>query len=151
MSDELPILTKAAGGCYLGKYDLHQLTSVELQRLLDNAAAVSAAENARLRAELAKHQESEFHPDWSMLVATRESLAEHQQMIVALREQLTLAESVRAAQVAGLTEGAEKLRGRVKALEDALTHISLCSQSSMSSKEECGRIARAALKGASHE
>jgi hypothetical protein len=85
-----------------------------------HAAAVSAAENARPRAELAKHQESEFHPDWSMLVATRESLAEHQQMIVALREQLALAESVRSAQVAGLVEGAEKLRERVKALEEAL-------------------------------
>jgi hypothetical protein len=34
-----------------------------------------------------------------------------------LREQLALAESVRAAQVAGLTEGAERLRERVKALE----------------------------------
>jgi uncharacterized protein YaaN involved in tellurite resistance len=55
-----------------------------------------------------------------MLVATRESLAEHQQMIVALREQLALAESVRSAQVAGLVEGAEKLRERVKALEEAL-------------------------------
>lgn len=29
---------------------------------------------------------------------------------------------------------------------DALTQISLCSANSMSSKEECGRIARAALK-----
>jgi hypothetical protein len=34
----------------------------------------------------------------------------------ALREQLTLAEAVRAAQVAGLTEGAEKLREEVKRL-----------------------------------
>ena len=42
---------------------------------------------------------------------------------------------------------AESLRERVSGLEDALTHISLCSQSSMSSKEECGRVARAALKG----
>lgn len=33
----------------------------------------------------------------------------------------------------------------VKALVDALHHISLCSQNSMSSKEECGRIARKAL------
>jgi hypothetical protein len=33
------------------------------------------------------------------------------------------------------------------ALREALTHISLCSQNSMSSKEECGRIARAALEG----
>lgn len=47
----LPTLTKAAGGCYLGKYDLHQLTSVELQRLLDNAAAVSAADNRALTEE----------------------------------------------------------------------------------------------------
>lgn len=64
----------------------------------------------------------------------------------ALREQLTLAESVRASQVAGLVEAGDKLRERVAGLEDALTHISLCSQSSMSGKEECGRIARAALK-----
>ncbi len=37
------------------------------------------------------------------------------------------------------------LRERIKVLEDALTHISLCSQNSASSKEECGRIARTAL------
>ena len=41
----------------------------------------------------------------------------------ALREQLALAESVRAAQVAGLTEGAEKLREEVarltKIIDDA--------------------------------
>ncbi len=29
------------------------------------------------RAELAKHQESEFHPDWSMLKATQRSLRQH--------------------------------------------------------------------------
>jgi hypothetical protein len=34
------------------------------------------SENERLRAELAKHQESQFHPDWSMLKATRDSLKE---------------------------------------------------------------------------
>jgi len=39
------------------------------------------AEIAALKAELAKHQESEFHPDWSMLKATRASLKEHQQMV----------------------------------------------------------------------
>jgi hypothetical protein len=53
----LPVLTKAAGGCYMGKYDLHQLTSVELQRLLDNAAAVSAAENAALRERMGRLEE----------------------------------------------------------------------------------------------
>jgi hypothetical protein len=31
-------------------------------------------------------------------------------------------------------------------LRDALTHISLCSKNSMSSKDECGSIARAALE-----
>ena len=31
---------------------------------------------ATLRTELAKHQESEFHPDWSLLQATREALQE---------------------------------------------------------------------------
>ena len=34
------------------------------------------------------------------------------------------------------------------ALREALTHISLCSQTSMSSKDECGSIARAALREA---
>jgi hypothetical protein len=34
------------------------------------------------------------------------------------------------------------------ALREALTHISLCSKNSMSSKDECGSIARAALREA---
>lgn len=33
---------------------------------------------ATLEAELAKHQESQFHPDWSMLEATRDALKECQ-------------------------------------------------------------------------
>lgn len=33
---------------------------------------------AELEAELAKHQQSSFHPDWSALEATRESLREYQ-------------------------------------------------------------------------
>ncbi len=37
---------------------------------------------------------------------------------------------------------------RVAELELALHEISLCSQTSMSSKEECGRIARAVLAAA---
>ena len=36
-------------------------------------------------------------------------------------------------------------------LLEALAEISLCSQSSMSSKEECGRIARAAIAKATGE
>lgn len=39
---------------------------------------------AELRRELAKHQESEFHPDWSMLEATRDSLKECQGIIAEL-------------------------------------------------------------------
>ena len=33
-------------------------------------------ERNKLAAELAKHQESEFHPDWSLLESTREALKE---------------------------------------------------------------------------
>ena len=66
----------------------------DLMRLLSEPAA----DNASLRAELARHQESEFHPDWSMLAATREGLAEHQQMI-------------------------RDFRDRVKVLEDALRRV----------------------------
>lgn len=36
-------------------------------------------------------------------------------------------------------------RAAVRELIEALHHISLASQNSMSSKEECGRIARAAI------
>lgn len=38
-----------------------------------------------------------------------------------------------------------------KTAEAALRVISLCSQNSMSSKEECGRIARVALKELEHK
>ena len=46
------------------------------------------AENDALRAELAKHQESSFNPDWSKLEATRESLREHMAMIKDLRAEV---------------------------------------------------------------
>jgi DNA repair exonuclease SbcCD ATPase subunit len=52
-----------------------------------------------------------------------EQAAKNADEVLALREQLALAESVRAAQVAGLTEGAEKLRKEVarltKIIDDA--------------------------------
>lgn len=44
----------------------------EARRLMVTAAEEITA----LRAELAKHQESEFHPDWSKLEATRDALRE---------------------------------------------------------------------------
>lgn len=39
------------------------------------------AERDALKAELAKHQSSEFHPDWSMLQACQDGLREHMGMI----------------------------------------------------------------------
>lgn len=42
----------------------------------------------RLKAELAKHQESEFHPDWSMLEATRGLLREHKAELKAARDEI---------------------------------------------------------------
>lgn len=41
-----------------------------------------------LKAELTKYQESEFHPDWSMLEATRGLLREHKAELKAAREQI---------------------------------------------------------------
>jgi len=41
---------------------------------------------AELEAELAKHQQSQFHPDWSALEATRESLREAWARIAELHE-----------------------------------------------------------------
>jgi len=43
---------------------------------IDNMIGGLFDENASLKAELAKHQESEFHPDWSLLESTREALKE---------------------------------------------------------------------------
>jgi uncharacterized NAD-dependent epimerase/dehydratase family protein len=48
--------------------------------------------------------------------AAREYLDAAQRRAESLRERLTLAETVRASQVAGLVEGAEKLREEVKRL-----------------------------------
>lgn len=42
---------------------------------------------------------------------------------------------------------AQEHRAEVHRLREALHQISLCSQNSMSSKDECGRIARRALEG----
>lgn len=44
-------------------------------------------------------------------------------------------------------EEVERLRGEVERLREALHRISLASQNSMSSKAECGRIARETLEG----
>lgn len=83
---------------------LHNLRTIGTHHCDGKVGEEAADEITRLRAELAKHQESKFHPDWSMLEATRDSLAEHQEIIRDLRDQLHLAEVARAAQVAGLRE-----------------------------------------------
>ena len=73
-----------------------------------------------------------------------------------LREQLALAETVRASQVAGLVESmaserhrAFLLAERVRVLEETLQSIE--HDSKYFGPSELGRQARAALKGASHE
>jgi hypothetical protein len=66
----------------------------------------------------------------------------------ALREQLTLAESVRAAQVAGLVEGFNVLRERVAVLEDALQRY-VNHDLLTGTRGKMNEIARAALKGGS--
>lgn len=73
--------------------DLGGLVPSEVRTaMVQYAAAVSAADNAALRAELATHQESQWHPDWSLLVATREALAEHRQIIAALQARVKVLE-----------------------------------------------------------
>ena len=54
------------------------MKSETFAKLALEAANVAAllAEIAALKAELAKHQESQFHPDWPVLGATRERLRE---------------------------------------------------------------------------
>lgn len=49
----------------------------------------------RLKAELAKFQKSEFHPDWSLLEASQNSIREHQQIMGRWRDGIQrLAESM---------------------------------------------------------
>ena len=58
-------------------------------RSTEVTGVVTMAERiAGLEAELAKHQESSFHPDWSLMQSTRESLREARARIAELEEQL---------------------------------------------------------------
>jgi predicted metal-dependent phosphoesterase TrpH len=119
----LPPLPEPVGKIlYAGPY--HHIRQTEgafdADQMREYAAAVSAADNAALRAELAKHQESEFHPDWSLLVATRDSLAEHQQMIVTLRQYLDAAQRRAGAlgdEVAGLREALKSADAAFESVE----------------------------------
>jgi chromosome segregation ATPase len=113
-----------------------------------HAAAVSAAECAPLIEEI-----EALRQDGSRLTAERDALRQYldaaQRRAESLREQLTLAETVRAGQVAGLVEGAEKLRERVAVLEPALT-AALEVMDDLPTWSNAGHacaLARAALKG----
>jgi cell division septum initiation protein DivIVA len=93
--EELPPLPVGAG-FYLDEYSQEQMQDYARQCI-----ATLKAENEKLRAELATHQESSFHPDWSMLEATRSSLREHMAAWQAAQSQ--------AAAMAGLLEEARNL------------------------------------------
>jgi predicted negative regulator of RcsB-dependent stress response len=52
---------------------------------LREALAIALKERDEARAELAKHQASKFHPDWSMLQTCREELEEAREEVETLR------------------------------------------------------------------
>lgn len=58
-------------------------------RQLEEMNRALMAQLAAAQAELAKFQESPFHPDWSLLEATRKSLREHMGLLKAAQEELS--------------------------------------------------------------
>jgi hypothetical protein len=62
----------------------------DLQRQLEE----KERECEELRAKLAEFQQSEFHPDWSLLQATQESLREYMRLTRELQEKLAEAQKV---------------------------------------------------------
>ena len=55
---------------------------------LDEHEATLQTKIEKLEAELAKHQGSTFHPDWSLLTATRDTVKEQQATIEKLEAEL---------------------------------------------------------------
>lgn len=74
-----------------GREDTDRLR--EIDRALDDVEYAGFYEQGiyKLKAELAKFQESSFNPDWSMLQASQESLREHMLMLATANEQLAAA------------------------------------------------------------
>jgi hypothetical protein len=73
--------------------ELERMQATITEQALQYLAATTQAHEAwqetqRLRAELAKHQESQWHPDWSLLEATREGLHEAWEETQRLRAQV---------------------------------------------------------------
>ena len=62
-----------------------QIAALGCAACLSNQRDAAEKEIAALKAELAKHQKSPFHPDWSLLRATRDSLRESGLEIAELR------------------------------------------------------------------
>ena len=121
MSNTIPLPDSEYGLAFFDEGGMHDAQKIgySASDMRAHAAAVSAADNAALRAELAKHQESQFHPDWSMLEATRESLAEHQQIIRELNERVAAAEQASRWE----SDLCQQALERIKVLEDALHSI----------------------------
>jgi exonuclease VII large subunit len=76
-----------------------------------------------LKVELSKHQESEFHPDWSMLQAGRDSLKEHQTLLRTRAEEIKSLEGDLSRTMAALDQTESNFNGMLKQrnkLADAL-------------------------------
>lgn len=130
MSDILGYVSKTGHGTYYRETITPELAELEQGGRKMWTPLVSATDSAALRAELAKHQESEFHPDWSMLEATRDSLAEHQQIIRDQRERIRLLEDALAS-----LRSAVKSRGLVSTVKAlALADKALAAHAALGDK-----------------
>ena len=106
-AEMLDAATRAVGE-YLTSLCIDDVDELAIAEVALRAAGVPAllARITELEAELARHQESEFHPDWSLLEATRASLREHQEIIQS-----------RDARIAQLEAANIKLRAEIEVLE----------------------------------
>jgi cell division septum initiation protein DivIVA len=97
-TQDLPPLPPPDASPVTGSIVYHTYSAGTMQAYARQCIATLKAENEKLLAELATHQESSFHPDWSMLEATRSSLRVHMAALKAAQSQ--------AAAMAGLLEDA---------------------------------------------
>lgn len=81
------------------------------------------------------------------IIAARDELEERCDELSADKDTWYWMSEVFSKRITEVKEALKASEERCAALTDALHQISLCSQNSMSSNEECGRLARAALVG----
>ena len=76
--------------CFAEKKELQKRNTELLTycEKLDEHEATLQTKIEKLEAELAKHQGSTFHPDWSLLTATRDTVKEQQATITELRDEV---------------------------------------------------------------